>query len=255
VRQVRGIGRKIEREPGNEAQGLTGTAAAGRAEFPEATRVLIKKYLKDPFSGLSHLAGALLSLLGLFVLLDAAWGKPWHLVSFAIYGVTLVLLYTASGLYHLLKLNPRAEGALYGLDRAAIYALIAGTYTPICLVALRGGWGWSLFAAVWGLAVVGIVIDIVSRRRMPDWLTALFYLVMGWMALVAVGPLTRTLPVPALLLLLAGCVIYTAGAVVCVTDKPHPRPGLFHAHDLWHVMVLAGSACHFVLMWRYVAAL
>lgn len=216
---------------------------------------MLRKPLKDPFSGLSHLLGAVLSVFGLVVLLDAASGRPWHLTSFVIYGTTLVLLYTASALYHLLPVGPRAEGALYGLDRAAIYALIAGTYTPICLIALQGGWGWSLFGVVWGLAVLGIAADVLSRRRMPDWLSALLYLITGWVAVVAIGPLVRALPVAALGWLLAGCVIYTVGAVICVRDRPHPRPGLFHAHDLWHVFVLAGSACHFILMWRYIAAL
>ena len=214
-----------------------------------------KLRLKDPFSGVSHLVGAALSLVGLFLLLDAAWGKPWHVTSFLIYGITLFLVYLASALYHCLRVGPRAEDALFAFDRAAIFCLIAGTYTPICLVALRGGWGWSLFGIVWGLAVAGILGDVLSRRRAPDWLTALLYLVMGWIAVVAVGPLVRVLPWPALLLLLAGCLIYTVGAVICVRERPRLKPGIFGAHDLWHVLVLAASACHFFLMWRFIAAL
>jgi hemolysin III len=108
---------------------------------------------------------------------------------------------------------------------------------------------------VWGLAVAGILGDVLSRRRAPDWLTALLYLVMGWIAVVAVGPLVRVLPWPALLLLLAGCLIYTVGAVICVRERPRLKPGIFGAHDLWHVLVLAASACHFFLMWRFIAAL
>jgi hemolysin III len=217
--------------------------------------VRLKAWLKDPFCGLSHLVGAVLSLVGLVVLINAAWGKPWHLTAFVVYGTTLVLLYTASALYHSLRVKPHVEGALYGLDRAAIYALIAGTYTPICLVALGGGWGWSLFGIVWGLAFAGILADFISRRRIPDWVQALLYLVMGWIALVAIGPLVRALPGAALLLLLGGCLIYTFGAIICVKDRPHLKPGLFHAHDLWHVLVLAASACHFLLMWRFIAPL
>lgn len=211
--------------------------------------------MKDPFSGLSHLVGAILSLVGLIVLVNVAWGKPWHLTSFAVYGTTLVVLYTASSLYHLLPVNPRIEDRLYGFDRAAIYALIAGTYTPICLVALRGGWGWSLFGVVWGLALCGIVVDLIARRRIPNGVQALLYLATGWVALVAIGPLLRALPGAALLWLLAGCLLYTGGAVICVVDRPRLRPGIFGAHDLWHVLVMAGSACHFVLMWRFIAVL
>ncbi len=215
----------------------------------------MRNFIKHPFSALSHGAGAVLSLFGSAILLGMAWGKPWHLTTFTVYGATLFLVYLASSLYHSLHLNPRWEGRLLGLDRAAIFCLIAGTYTPICLVALPGGWGWSLFGIVWGLALIGIVIDVASRRKMPDWLTALFYLVMGWLALVAIGPLARALPLPALLLLLAGCLIYTLGAVVCVLDRPRLKPGVFGAHDLWHVLVLAASACHFVLMLRFIAPL
>ena len=211
--------------------------------------------LKDPFSGISHLVGAVLSLVGLVVLLDAAWGKPWHLTAFTVYGTTLFLVYLASALYHCLRVSPSNESRLFAFDRAPIYCLIAGTYTPICLVALGGGWGWSLFGIVWGLAVAGIVTDLISRQRAPDWLTALLYLITGWIFVIAVGPLVRALPAGALLWLFAGSLIYTVGAVICVRERPRLKPGVFGAHDLWHVLVLAGSACHFVLMWRYVAQL
>ena len=204
--------------------------------------------MKHPFSGLSHLVGAVLSAIGMVFLLVQAWGKPWHVVSFAIYGVSLVFLYMASTLYHLLKVSPQREDHLYGLDRAAIYTLIAGTYTPICLLVLPPAWGWSLLGVVWGMAVIGIVIDILTRRKTPDWLQAVIYLVTGWAAVVALGPLVRNLPLAGLIWLGAGCLIYSLGAVVCVTNRPRLRPGIFGAHDLWHVMVLAGSACHFVLM-------
>lgn len=194
------------------------------------------------------MVGALLALAGLIFLIIQAQGKPWHLTSFAIYGVTLFVLYLASALYHSLPVGPRIRNALFGFDRAAIYALIAGTYTPLCLVALPAGWGYSLFGIVWGLALFGIAIDIISRQRTPDWLQAVLYLATGWIALIAIGPLVRSLPPAALVWLLAGSLIYTGGAIICVTDRPKLRPGVFSAHDLWHVLVLAGSACHFILM-------
>jgi hemolysin III len=204
--------------------------------------------LKDPFCGVSHAVGALLALCGLIFLLVESKGDPWRVTSFAIYGATLFILYTASSLYHSLRVSSKAEDALLGFDRAAIYALIAGTYTPICLVALPTGWGWSLLGVVWGLAITGILIDVISRRRTPNWLQAVLYLLTGWVALIAIGPLVRALPIAALGWLGAGCLIYTVGAVICVTERPRIRPGVFGAHELWHVLVLAGSVCHFVVM-------
>ena len=216
---------------------------------------MIKIRIKDPVSGLTHVIGAALSLIGLAILLGVAWGKPFHLVTFAVYGATLFLVYLASSLYHCLPVSPKVEGRLLSFDRAAIYLLIAGTYTPVCLLALGGRWGWALFGIVWGLALVGILVDALSRRRLPDWLTAVLYLATGWIFVVAVGPLVRALPLGGLLLLLGGSLIYTAGAVVCVLERPRLRPGVFGAHELWHVLVLIASACHFALMLRFIAPL
>ncbi len=211
--------------------------------------------IKDPVAGLSHVIGACLSLIGLVILLIVAWGKPFHLAAFAVYGTTLFLVYLASSLYHCLRVSPKVEGRLLLFDRAAIYGLIAGTYTPVCLLALGGRWGWTLFGLVWGFAIAGIVLDALSRRKIPDWLTALLYLGTGWIAVIAVGPLVRALPLGGLLLLLAGSLIYTVGAVICVLERPRLRPGVFGAHELWHVLVLIASACHFVLMLRFIAPL
>jgi len=208
----------------------------------------VKRGIRDPFNGISHMVGAGLAIVGLVVLMVLAQGKPLHLTAFAVYGGTLVLLYTSSALYHSLRVGPKVEGALYGLDRAAIYALIAGTYTPICLVALRGGWGWSLFGVVWGIAVVGIIVDIIAKQRTPDWLQALLYLIAGWLMLFALVPMGRVLPLPAMIWLFAGSLLYTVGAVICVKEKPHLIPGVFGAHELWHVMVIAASICHFIVM-------
>jgi len=203
----------------------------------------------DPVCGLSHALGAALAVAGLIVLIVLAQGRPLHVTSFAVYGATLVTLYVASSLYHSLHgVGEKAQGALYGFDRAAIYALIAGTYTPVCLIALPPAWGWSLFGVVWGLAVAGIVIDIVAKRRVPHWLQAILYLATGWVLLIALKPLLAVLSPVALTYLFAGCLIYTVGAVICVQDKLHLKPGVFGAHELWHVMVIAASACHFALM-------
>ena len=211
------------------------------------------KYIKHPFSGLSHAGGAILSLVGLVFLLVAAGGRPWHTISFAIYGATLVLLYTASALFHSIRTSPQGERRLFAFDRAAIYLLIAGTYTPICLLVLPGIWGWSILGVVWGLAILGIVVDILCHCKTPDWAQAVLYLLTGWVVLAAIGPLVKALPLAALLWLAAGCLIYTVGAVICVTNRPRLRPGVFDAHDLWHVLVIGGSVCHFIVMLCFLA--
>ena len=204
--------------------------------------------IKDPFSGISHAVGAVLAIAGLVTLIILAQGRPWHVTSFAIYGATLILLFLASSLYHSLRVGPKASTALYAFDRAAIYALIAGTYTPLCWLALPSGWGWSLFGVVWGLAIAGIVADLLSKRRAPHWLQMVLYFAVGWVALIAIVPLVKSLSMVALFWLAAGSVLYTIGAFICVTERPRLRPGVFDAHDLWHVFVLAASACHFIVM-------
>src|SRR5438128_1202421 len=148
---------------------------------------------RDPFSGFSHLCGAGLGVAALVTLLSLAWGKPWHVSAFAIYGASLILLYTASAIYHLHPFCPIRTPKLRLFDHAGIYLLIAGTYTPVCLVPLRGSWGWSLFGVVWGLALFGIIAEIVWRSA-PYWLSLVLYLIMGWLVLIALGPLARILP-------------------------------------------------------------
>src|ERR1041385_5225425 len=150
--------------------------------------------VKDPFSGFSHLCGAGLGIAALVSLVLLARGKPWHLSAFAIYGATLVVLYSASALYHLLPVGPRRTEQLRIFDHIGIYLLIAGTYTPVCLIPLRGSWGWSLFGVVWGMAVAGIAIELAWRSA-PRWLGLALYLVMGWLALGGISPPTRA-PVP-----------------------------------------------------------
>jgi hemolysin III len=210
--------------------------------------------LREPFNGLSHLCGALFGITALVVLVSLARGKAWHLTGFAIYGATLILLYLASALYHSLPLGERGVRRLLMLDRIGIYLLIAGTYTPLCLVPLRGAWGWSLLGLVWGLALFGSLCEIIWRSA-PQWITTGLYLVMGWLAIVAFGPLLRTLTGAGFQWLVAGGIVYSVGAVVCLTGRPRLWPGAFGAHELWHLFVLGGSVCHFVMMFRFVAPL
>lgn len=207
---------------------------------------------REPFNGLSHLGGALLSGVGLVALTVLSAGKPWHLVAFLIYGGALVLLYLASTLYHSLHACEAGMRRLLIFDQVAIYLLIAGTYTPLCLVPLRGVWGWSLLAVVWGLAAVGIVLRIAWQGA-PNWLPVALYLLMGWLSVAALRPLGAALPAEALRWLFAGGVVYTVGAAIFALQRPRLWPGRFGSHELWHVFVLGGSACHFVLMLRFVA--
>lgn len=202
--------------------------------------------LKDPASAITHLVGAVLSVVGLAVLvtLAAQRGTPWHVVSFAIFGASLVLLYTASTIYHSLRVSPRATTALRKLDHSMIFVLIAGTYTPFTLLPLRGPWGWSLLGVAWGAALLGILVKLLWLEA-PRWLYTLVYILMGWMVVIALGPLVRTAPVPATVWLGVGGLFYTVGAVLYATRWPNPWPGKFGFHEIWHLFVMAGSVAHF----------
>lgn len=221
--------------------------------LPERCSGLLRRCrIREPFNGLSHLLGVLLSLAGLLALVFQAPGKPWHLTGFGIYGVTLVLLYMASTLYHSLPVNPRQVERLLMLDQVAIYLLIAGTYTPLCLVPLRGPWGWSLLGVVWGIALVGITLRIAWRSA-PEWIAVVLYLLMGWLCTAVLRPLGQALPPAGLAWLFAGGIVYTVGAAIFAAQRPRLWPGRFSSHELWHCFVLGGSACHFVLMLCFVA--
>ena len=203
-------------------------------------------YYGERFNGISHLIGAALALAGLVVLvvLASLQGDPWKIVSFSIYGASLFLLYLMSTLYH--SLRGRAKQIFMKLDHVAIYLLIAGSYTPFTLITLRGVWGWSLFVIIWGLAIIGIVVD--SRHREGSRaLQMVIYLLMGWLILVAMYPLVKALPTGALALLVLGGVFYTSGMIFYAIDTR-----MKHAHGIWHLFVLAGSISHFLVMLLYV---
>lgn len=212
--------------------------------------------LKEPVSGLTHLLGALAAVAGLVLLLvfGARYGTARHLTGFAIFGASLILLYLASALYHLLTLSDRATLTMRRIDHMMIFVLIAGTYTPICLVPLHGAWGWSLLSVVWTIAVAGIVLKLLWMQA-PRWLSTLFYVGMGWVVVVAAIPLVRSLPAGGLLWLGIGGLAYTVGAVLYALKWPNPWPKVFGFHEIWHLFVLAGSFSHYWLMLRYVAYL
>lgn len=197
--------------------------------------------------------GAVLAVPGLAVLVYSAvmYATTWHIVSFSIFGASLILLYTASTIYHSLDVSKHVTEILRRIDHMMIYILIAGTYTPLCLVPLRGPWGWSIFGTILGIAVAGIIMKILWFNA-PRWLYTLFYVGMGWLAVIALPPLVRSMPVGGIVWLLIGGVFYTIGAVIYALKRPNPIPGRFGFHEIFHLFVLAGSASHFWLMYRYI---
>jgi len=203
-------------------------------------------YQGEKFNAVSHLIGTVLALAGAIVLvvLAAIEGDPWKVVSFAIYGVTLVVMYSSSTLYH--SIRGRAKDALRKMDHQSIYLLIAGSYTPFCLVTLRGPWGWSLFGVVWGLALLGGLQELRPRND-ARILSVVIYLLMGWVALVALVPLVHALGRTGFAWVAAGGLFYTVGIVFYALDAR-----LTHAHGVWHLFVLAGSAAHYVAIFNYV---
>ena len=220
--------------------------------LPAATPRRRWHHLKDPFPAWSHWVGAALSVGAIVLLMLRAQGRPVHVVALVVYGASMLLLYLASALAHSVRCGPRAARHLDRFDYAAIFLLIAGTYTPFCLLTLRGPWGWGLLAGVWTVAAVGIA-SLYLGRHTCHWPRVLTYVAMGWLCVVAAGELTRALPGAAIGWLIAGGVVYTVGAGVYLTGRPRLWPGRFGSHDLWHCMVLAGSACHFVAVLWYVA--
>ncbi|MBC6906820.1 hemolysin III family protein [Saccharophagus sp. K07] len=203
-------------------------------------------YKGERLNSITHLMGAALALAGLIVLINQAahQGHLMKIISFSVYGATLFTLYLLSTLYH--SFRGRAKEIFQKFDHAAIYLLIAGTYTPFLLVSLEGPWGWTLFGIIWSLAVIGIVLDATLKPR-REVLSVTLYIVMGWLCLVAIKPLVHALSHQGFLWLLAGGIFYTAGVVFYVFDH---RKSYFHA--IWHLFVLAGSVSHYFAVWLHV---
>ena len=205
-------------------------------------------HVGERFNSVTHLVGTVLSVAGLATLVTMASLErdPYKIVSFAVYGAMLLALYAISTLYHWVR-SPRPKAVLQKCDHSAIYLLIAGSYTPFTLVTLRGPWGWSLFGVSWGLAALGIVQELTLGRRTRS-VSMVIYVLMGWLALVAIRPLVTALPPAGTAWLLAGGLIYSAGIYFFINDER-----IRHGHGIWHLFVLAGSLCQFVSVARYVA--
>lgn len=213
--------------------------------------------IKDTVSGISHLIGAVLSIAGLVLLIvySALYGEgAWDVVSFTIFGVGLVLLYTFSTLYHMLNLGEKGTRVLKKFDHMMIYVLIAASYTPICLGPLRGPWGWSIFGVVWTLAIIGIILTAVWIKA-PRWLTTSIYLAMGWLVVVMAYPFIKTFielnALSSLWWLLIGGIFYTIGGIIYALKKFPFTSKYFGFHEIFHIFVMLGSFCQFWFVFRY----
>jgi hemolysin III len=214
-------------------------------------RGLLSK-IKDPVSCLTHLSGAILSVvaMALMVYEAADLQKPVHALSFAIFGLSLILLYSASSAYHMLNLSEKGTLRLKKFDHMMIYVLIAGTYTPFCLIALEGTVKWVLFGTIWSLAVIGILFKIFWINA-PRWISVAFYLFMGWLAVFTIPDLIGSVPAGAIAWTVTGGLSYSVGAIIYAIKKPDPFPEVFGFHEIWHLFVLGGSFSHFWVMYRY----
>lgn len=204
-------------------------------------------FYEEVANTVTHGIGVGLSIAGLVLLVvrAALYGDVWQVVSFSIYGSSLILLYLASTLYHGFQ-SKRIKRIFRIFDHSAIYLLIAGTYTPFVLIALRGAWGWTLFGIIWGLAILGVSFKLIFGTKY-EIVSTIFYVAMGWVVIIAIKPLIAALPFGGLMWLVAGGLAYTGGVVFYVWEK------LPFNHAIWHGFVLAGSLFHFFSVWLYLS--
>lgn len=204
-------------------------------------------YEGERFNSITHLVGSVLALIGTSVAVTRAVidGGARRITAIAIYGAMLIVLYLSSTLYHSLRGN--AKQLFHVFDHCAIYLLIAGTYTPLTLTVLRGRIGWILFALVWALAAAGVAKDVFLHGRYR-WISITLYVLMGWLIVFAIEPLKQVMPMPGLVLLVAGGIVYTGGLLFYALSKR-----VAHMHGVWHLCVIGGSACHYFAVLRYSA--
>jgi hemolysin III len=207
-------------------------------------------YRGELFNSITHLVATVVAIVGTSVLLTLAAvagpGGTRRMTALAIYGAMLIFLYLSSTLYHSFR-HQRTKKFFHVFDHCAIYLLIAGTYTPFTLVTLQGPWGWTLFGIVWGLAVLGVAKDAFLHGRFRV-ASVMLYVLMGWLVVAAFKPLREALPASGITWLLAGGLVYTAGILFFALSKKVP-----HTHGVWHLFVIGGSVCHYVVVLRYVA--
>jgi hemolysin III len=203
------------------------------------------KKLREPVNSLTHWGGAILALIGLIALLIVGWSTPAKIISLAIYGLSLIAMFSASATYHMVLVKDKALEVFRKIDHSAIFLLIAGTYTPFCINAFTGFWKWGMLSIVWSLALIGILVKIFYIGA-PRWVNAGIYVLMGWLSVTAAGQMLTALPAWVFTWMIIGGVIYTLGAIVYATKMFNFVPGVFGFHEVWHIFVLLAAAAHFV---------
>jgi hemolysin III len=214
------------------------------------------KNLREPMNGFTHFIGIIFAVIATILLLDISLNpyKPYHLISFSVFGFGMILLYITSTLYHWLELSEAGILKLRKADHIMIFIYIAATYTPVCIVALKGTLGWGLLISVWFVALVGVIIKIFWMNA-PRWLSTFIYILMGWLAVIVIYPLVNAIQIGALIWLSIGGLFYTIGAVIYALKKPDPYPGILGFHEIFHLFVLLGTFSHFWMIYRYIAIL
>lgn len=212
--------------------------------------------IKDPGSALTHFIAMLLALFASTPLLIKAARTPGytHVLALTIFIISMILLYAASTIYHTLDISPKVNQILRKVDHMMIFILIAGTYTPVCMIVLGDHTGWSLLALVWGIAIVGIIINALWITC-PKWFSSAIYIAMGWVCVLAFSKIVAALPTQAFGWLLAGGIIYTAGGVIYALKLPlfNSNHRNFGSHEIFHLFVMGGSLCHYIMMYAFVA--
>ena len=216
----------------------------------------MKHKLKDPGSAITHLIGMILAAIVSIPLIIKSFlsGDYVRIISLIIFTISMIGLYGASTAYHSFNISPTINKKLKKLDHAMIFVLIAGSYTPVCLIVLGGKLGYTLLALVWGIAAVGMIVK-ACWITCPKWFSSVIYIAMGWVCVLVFGPLLKTLSTPAFLWLLAGGIIYTVGGVIYALKLPifNAKHKFFGSHEVFHLFVMGGSVCHFIFMYLYVA--
>ncbi|KJS66277.1 MAG: hemolysin III family channel protein [Peptococcaceae bacterium BICA1-7] len=216
--------------------------------------IKLTRKMKEPVNTWTHFVTFIAAIVGLIFLITETRNSTSKLITMVIYGISLILLYGGSSLYHWWKTTPRRTMALKKIDHVAIYLLIAGSYTPVFYYGLGGAWKWAMLVAVWALALTGIFLKIWFIDA-PRYVSTVFYLTLGWIALVPFVQLFQNLPLGAVIYMIMGGVAYTVGAVIYATKIFNFRPGSFGFHEVFHLFVVAGSVLHYIMMVRYIVPL
>lgn len=216
----------------------------------------MKFRIKDPGSAITHFIAMMFALLAATPLLVKAARAPGlaHVLALSVFIVSMILLYAASTIYHTLDISPKVNKILRKVDHMMIFILIAGTYTPVCMLVLGDRTGWSLLALVWGIAMIGILINALWITC-PKWFSSIVYIAMGWICVLAFGRIVDALPASAFGWLLAGGIIYTVGGIIYALKLPlfNAKFKYFGSHEVFHLFVMGGSFCHYIMMYSFVA--